>query len=207
MNKISYKSLANKTRYLLMSTMLCIEFLIPTLAFAQTNTVTGTVIDEFGDPLIGVTVMIKDANDGVTTDLDGNFTIKATPQDILRFSYIGFTTQEITVGNQTNIRVTMKEDTKVLSEVVVVGYGTMEKRAVTSSITSVKGDQLIQGVGGSSIATALQGRVPGLSISGTSSPNSGNSFQLRGIASINAGQGPLIVIDGIPGGDIRALSQ
>ena len=190
-----------------MSTMLCIEFLIPTLAFAQTNTVTGTVIDEFGDPLIGVTVMIKDANDGVTTDLDGNFTIKATPQDILRFSYIGFTTQEITVGNQTNIRVTMKEDTKVLSEVVVVGYGTMEKRAVTSSITSVKGDQLIQGVGGSSIATALQGRVPGLSISGTSSPNSGNSFQLRGIASINAGQGPLIVIDGIPGGDIRALSQ
>lgn len=207
MKKLLYNPLVHKTRNLLMSTMLCIAFLMPTFAFAQTNTVTGTVIDDLGDPLIGVTIMIKDATVGAKTDLDGNFTIQAAPHNVLRFSYIGFATQEITVGNQANIRVTMKEDSKALSEVVVVGYGTMEKRAVTSSITSVKGDQLIQGVGGSSIATALQGRIPGLNIAGTSSPNSSNSFQLRGIASINAGKGPLIVIDGIPGGDIRALSQ
>ena len=95
----------------------------------------------------------------------------------------------------------------MLKDVVVIGYGSMEKRAVTSSVTSIKGDELNIGVGGSTIATALQGKVSGLVISGTSSPNASNGFQLRGVASVNASKGPLIVIDGIPGGDIRALNQ
>ena len=101
----------------------------------------------------------------------------------------------------------MEDDSQVLKDVVVIGYGTMEKKSVTSSITSIKGDDLTAGMGGSPIATALQGKVPGLTISGSASPNSSNDFQLRGIASVNASQSPLVVIDGIPGGDMRAINQ
>ena len=101
----------------------------------------------------------------------------------------------------------MKDDMQTLKDVVVVGYGTMEKKRVTSSITSIKGDNLVTGLGGSTIATALQGKVTGLTISGSSSPNSSNGYQLRGVASVNAGHGPLVVIDGVPGGDLRMINQ
>ena len=101
----------------------------------------------------------------------------------------------------------MKDDMQTLKDVVVVGYGTMEKKRVTSSITSIKGDNLVTGLGGSTIATALQGKVTGLTISGSSSPNSSNGYQLRGVASVNAGRGPLVVIDGVPGGDLRMINQ
>ena len=111
------------------------------------------------------------------------------------------------VGARSVIDIVMEDDSQVLKDVVVIGYGTMEKKSVTSSITSIKGDDLTAGMGGSTIATALQGKVPGLTISGSASPNSSNDFQLRGIASVNASQSPLVVIDGIPGGDMRAINQ
>ena len=175
---------------------------------AQTrNQVSGRVTDAAGEPLVGATVVVVGTTTGTTTDIDGNYAINAPAAGQLKFSYIGYAEQTVEIGTQSVINITLQDDSQVLKDVVVVGYGTMEKKSVTSSITSIKGDDLTAGMGGSTIATVLQGKVPGLTISGSSSPNSSNGFQLRGVASINASQSPLVVIDGIPGGDMRALIQ
>lgn len=175
---------------------------------AQTrNQVSGRVTDAAGEPLVGATVVVVGTTTGTTTDIDGNYAINAPAGGQLRFSYIGYAEQTVEIGTQSVINITLQDDSQVLKDVVVIGYGTMEKKSVTSSITSIKGDDLTAGMGGSTIATVLQGKVPGLTISGSSSPNSSNGFQLRGVASINASQSPLVVIDGIPGGDMRALIQ
>ncbi len=175
---------------------------------AQTrNQVSGRVTDAAGEPLVGATVVVVGTTTGTTTDIDGNYAINAPAGGQLKFSYIGYAEQTVEIGTQSVINITLQDDSQVLKDVVVVGYGTMEKKSVTSSITSIKGDDLTAGMGGSTIATVLQGKVPGLTISGSSSPNSSNGFQLRGVASINASQSPLVVIDGIPGGDMRALIQ
>lgn len=173
---------------------------------AQTrNQVSGRVTDAAGEPLVGATVVVVGTTTGTTTDIDGNYAINAPAGGQLKFSYIGYAEQTVEIGTQSVINITLQDDSQVLKDVVVIGYGTMEKKSVTSSITSIKGDDLTAGMGGSTIATVLQGKVPGLTISGSSSPNSSNGFQLRGVASINASQSPLVVIDGIPGGDMRAL--
>jgi TonB-dependent starch-binding outer membrane protein SusC len=177
------------------------------VTFQQQKTVSGKVTDSTGAPLPGVSVTIKSTTNGTITDANGNYSLKISAGGILVFSFVGMKTQEIDTGGKTTINVALNEETVGLEEVVAVGYGTMEKKQVTSSISSVSKDNLVQGVGGASIATALQGKVSGLLISGTDSPNSGNTFQLRGIASINAGQNPLVVIDGMPGGDIRSVIQ
>ena len=169
--------------------------------------ITGTVTDPTGEPLIGATVMISGTSIGTSADLDGNFSIDAKKGQELRISSVGYETANIKIADQTHLDVVLKESATLLKDVVVVGYGTMEKKRVTSSITSIKGDNLISGLGGSTIATALQGKVSGLTISGSSSPNASNDYQLRGVASVNAGQGPLVVIDGVPGGDLRAINQ
>ena len=175
---------------------------------AQTrNQVSGRVTDAAGDPHAGATVVVVGTTTGATTDIDGNYAINAPAGGQLRFSYIGYAEQTVEIGTQSVINIALQDDSQVLKDVVVIGYGTMEKKSVTSSITSIKGDDLTAGMGGSTIATVLQGKVPGLTISGSSSPNSSNGFQLRGVASINASQSPLVVIDGIPGGDMRALIQ
>ena len=175
---------------------------------AQTrNQVSGRVTDAAGEPLVGATVVVVGTTTGTTTDIDGNYAINAPAAGQLKFSYIGYAEQTVEIGTQSVINITLQDDSQVLKDVVVIGYGTMEKKSVTSSITSIKGDDLTAGMGGSTIATVLQGKVPGLTISGSSSPNSSNGFHLRGVASINASQSPLVVIDGIPGGDMRALIQ
>ena len=175
---------------------------------AQTrNQVSGRVTDAAGEPLVGATVVVVGTTTGTTTDIDGNYAINAPTAGQLKFSYIGYAEQTVEIGTQSVINITLQDDSQVLKDVVVIGYGTMEKKSVTSSITSIKGDDLTAGMGGSTIATVLQGKIPGLTISGSSSPNSSNGFQLRGVASINASQSPLVVIDGIPGGDMRALIQ
>ena len=175
---------------------------------AQTrNQVSGRVTDAAGEPLVGATVVVVGTTTGTTTDIDGNYAINAPTAGQLKFSYIGYAEQTVEIGTQSVINISLQDDSQVLKDVVVIGYGTMEKKSVTSSITSIKGDDLTAGMGGSTIATVLQGKVPGLTISGSSSPNSSNGFQLRGVASINASQSPLVVIDGIPGGDMRALIQ
>jgi len=172
---------------------------------AQASKVAGKVTDASGTPLIGVSVTVKDTVKGTATDVDGNYALDAQKTDVLVFEFLGYKTQEITVGSQTVINVSLVEDMTAIDQVVVVGYGTMEKKMVTSSVSSVSGDALMPGAGNVSVANALRGKVGSLVISGTDSANAGQSLQLRGSASINGGTGPLVVIDGMPGGDIRSV--
>lgn len=170
--------------------------------------VSAIISDVQGEPVIGASIQEKGVvGKGTVSDLDGKFKLTVASDAILVISYIGFQSLEVKVGNRTNLSVVLKEDHQLLDEVVVIGYGTMEKRAVTSSITSISSKDLVTGMGGSTIATALKGKISGMNVSETSSPNASASFQLRGVASINASSSPLIVIDGIPGGDLRSISQ
>ena len=111
-------------------------------AFAQTKTVTGTVTDAANEPLIGASVLVQGTSTGTITDMDGKYSISVTPEDVLVFSYVGMTTQSIKVGTQSIINVTLKEDSQVLAETVVIGYGSAKKRDLTGSITNVKGEEI-----------------------------------------------------------------
>ena len=170
--------------------------------------ITGTVFDKEGEPMIGATVMVEGTKKAAVVDIDGKFTIDADPGQTLKITYIGMKGHSFKVQKgQTSYDIILQSDDQTLDQVVVVGYGTMEKKRVTSSITSISGDNLMTGLGGSTVATALQGKVSGLTIGGSSSPNSTNDYQLRGVSSVKAGNSPLVVIDGIPGGDLRAINQ
>lgn len=170
-------------------------------------TVKGIITDSSGEPLVGATIAVPGTTTGTTADIDGKFTLKVEDDQTIQVTSVGFQTVKLKIGKNREFNIVMKDDMQTLKDVVVVGYGTMEKKRVTSSITSIKGDNLVTGLGGSTIATALQGKVTGLTISGSSSPNSSNGYQLRGVASVNAGHGPLVVIDGVPGGDLRMINQ
>lgn len=173
----------------------------------QGKTVTVVVSDASGE-LIGANVIVKGTTNGNVTDMKGQVTLDNVPADaILEISYIGYQTKEVPVGNQTQIKVSLAEDSQALEEVVVVGYGTMEKKQVTSAVTSLSGSDLMKGVSGSDITASLQGKISGLVMANNGSTNAGTTIQLRGMTSINAGKSPLIVIDGFPGGDIRSLNQ
>ena len=174
-------------------------------AFAQL-TVTGNVQSTTGEPLIGVNVVEKGTTNGTVTDLDGNYTLRVAKGKTLVFSYIGFLSQEIVVNNA-KVNVTLKEDTETLEEVVVIGYGSMARKDVTSSITTVKADQLNVGVF-SDAASMLQGKVAGLNITTSGDPNGTPSITLRGSSSLRTGQAmqPYYVIDGIPGVDISMVA-
>ena len=170
-------------------------------------TVKGVITDSSGEPLVGATIAVPGTTTGTTADIDGKFPLKVEDDQTIQVTSVGFQTVKLKIGKNREFNIVMKDDMQTLKDVVVVGYGTMEKKRVTSSITSIKGDNLVTGLGGSTIATALQGKVTGLTISGSSSPNSSNGYQLRGVASVNAGRGPLVVIDGVPGGDLRMINQ
>ncbi|GHT71863.1 SusC/RagA family TonB-linked outer membrane protein [Bacteroidia bacterium] len=198
---------ANVWRHLTLTVVICLCSLS---LFAQgtQKSISGVVMDETGDPLIGANVSVKGMTVGTITNAEGKFVFdKVSSNDVLVVSYVGYINKEVTIGDRVSLEITLVEDSQILNEVIVVGYGTMQKKQVTSSITSLSAKDLPQGVGGASIATALQGKVGGLVMSGTASPNTGNTFQLRGMASINTSRAPLIVIDGMPGGDIRSLTQ
>ncbi len=172
------------------------------------NTVSGTVRSGDGELLTGVSVYIKGTTKGTLTDENGSYNLAGIQStDVLVFSFVGMQTKELLVGEKSNISPILIPESMNIEGVVAIGYGTMNKKQVTSSITSVSSKDLPQGVGGASIATALQGKVGGLVITGSDSPNSDNSFQLRGMASVNTAQAPLIVIDGMAGGDIRSIIQ
>lgn len=173
----------------------------------QKKQITGTVLEDTGIPVIGANVLEVGTSNGTVTDIDGNFTLVVESSATIVVSYIGFLDQSIDISGNDNFTITLSEDTQLLDEVVVVGYGTLEKRQVTSSISSISGDDLTLGTGGSDISSALQGKVSGLVMANAGNANAGTTFQLRGLASINAGQQPLIVIDGFPGGDIRSIDQ
>lgn len=167
--------------------------------------VTGTVVDSDGVPIPGVTVSVIGTTTGTATDIDGNYSLSVPEGSTLVFSFIGFETQRIAVGAQSVIDVIMTEDIAALEEVVVVGYGTVEKRDLTTAVTTMQEKDLIQGA--VSPLMAIQGKVPGLTIASSNGtdPNASLSVQLRGINSINASKGPLIVIDGVPGGSLSTV--
>ena len=158
--------------------------------------------------MIGANVIVKGTTNGNVTDMNGMVTLQDVPANaILEISYIGYQTKEVPVGNKSILNVSLAEDSQSLEEVVVVGYGTMEKKQVTSAVTSLSAGDMMKGVGGSDVTASLQGRISGLLIQNNGSANAGTTIQLRGMTSINAGKSPLIVIDGFPGGDIRSLNQ
>ena len=159
----------------------------------------GTVLDATGEPLIGVSVLEAGTNNGVVTNFDGNFTLTVKQGAKLTFSYVGYNPQTLPAAN--GMKVTLEEDNKVLNEVVVVGYGTMRRKDVTSSITTVKAEDLNRGVF-TDPGQMLQGKVPGLVISSTADPNGGATITLRGASTLRSGaMSPYYVIDGIPGVD------
>jgi len=176
--------------------MVLLMMLLPLGAFAQSKTVRGTVSDDSG-PIIGASVKVKGATVGAVTDVDGNYEIKATSADILQFSYLGYKTQDIKVGNKSTINVVLESDEEMLSEVVVVGYGQMKRADVTGSVVSVN-EKAIQKSVPTSIDQVLQGRAAGVQIQANSGqPGANTSIRIRGINSLNATNQPIFVIDGV----------
>ena len=195
-----------KKRWTLIQSVVFVMFLLSsTLAFAQ-NRVTGKVTDRTGMPLPGVNVLEKGTTNGSITDVDGKYVINVNKGKTLTFSYIGFTTREVVV-NQNVIDVALQEDLQALDEVVVIGYGSMTRKDVTSSITTVKAEDMNIGVI-TTPAQMLQGKVPGLTIANTSDPNGSASISLRGASSLRTGEAmePYYVIDGVPGVSISLVS-
>jgi TonB-linked SusC/RagA family outer membrane protein len=180
-----------------------ITFMLPLLFFsvwvnAQTITVRGTVTDETNSPLPGVNVVIKGTTTGTITDVDGNYLLEVAGSDVLSFSFIGYKTQDAPVNNQTKIDVQMEPSDLSLEEIVVVGYGTQRKEAVTGSVASMRGDELTE-VASSNVTEALQGRISGVQLSRTSTkPGAEMQIRIRGTRSLNASNDPLVVLDGIP---------
>ena len=160
--------------------------------------VKGIVKDNFGEPVIGANVTEKGTTNGMITDLDGNFSLTVQKNATLVISYIGYVTQEIAIKGNTNLNITLKEDSKALEEVVVIGYGTARKSDVTGSIASVGGDKL-QEMPSTNITYALQNRVAGVDMTQTSSqPGATMQIRIRGTRSLTASNDPLVVLDGIP---------
>jgi len=183
--------------------------LITNNASAAETEVKGKVIsakDKTGLP--GVSVIIKGTSKGVTTDVEGNYTITVNgPEDVLVFSFVGSITQEVPVGNKSVIDVDLAENARLLDEVVVVGYGTQTRERTTSAIANITSEKFNRS-GARNAMDLIQGKVAGLNINRSgSNPNSGVSMQLRGVTSLTGGLAPLVVIDGIPGGNLDLLQQ
>jgi TonB-linked SusC/RagA family outer membrane protein len=174
-------------------------FLVTTLAWSQSKTVTGKVTStDDGSGLPGVNVIEKGTNNGTATDANGNYAINVGPNATLVFTFVGYTSQEITVGNQTSIAVSMQSDVTSLSEVVVVGYGQMEAKDVTGTLVSLKAENFNPGVIVSP-EQLMQGRVAGVQITSNSGePGAINTIRIRGTSSVLGGNQPLYVVDGVP---------
>ena len=185
--------------------MFFVFFLLCSTVMLAQNKVSGTVLDATGEPLIGVSVLEEGTSNGVITDFDGNFSLTVKQGAKLTFSYVGYTSQTLAAAN--GMQVTLQEDNTVLNEVVVVGYGTMRRKDVTSSITTVQSKDLNKGVF-SDPASMLQGKVAGLTVTTSGDPNGTPSITLRGASSLREGAAmqPYYVIDGIPGVDISMVA-
>lgn len=171
--------------------------------------VTGKITDSEGKPLSGVSVLEKGTSNGTTTREDGSFSLNvAGPSSVLVVSFVGFENREITVGNQSSISLQLQTSNQQMNEVVVVGYGSVQKRELTSAVTTIRSKDFIQGAVNSPLQL-IEGKVAGVVISNPAAadPNRGADVQVRGAASLSAGNGPLIVIDGMPGGDLRNVAQ
>ncbi|WP_320973820.1 SusC/RagA family TonB-linked outer membrane protein, partial [Dysgonomonas capnocytophagoides] len=179
--------------------------LFPCVLFAQDFQITGVVTDASdGSPLIGVTVKTQE-NVGTMTDIDGKYTINAKKGDVLTFSFMSMETQKVKVEGQKTINIALKEDSQLLDEIVVVGYGTMKKSDLTGSLSSLKSDQLTQ-LSAVDVTQSIQGRAPGVSvINNSGEPGAGTKIRIRGTGSVNNSD-PLYVVDGFPVSDISHIA-
>ena len=183
------------TRKVWLAALLTLCFSFP--ALAQKITVSGTVIDPEGEPLIGASVLVKGETLGTATNIDGEYTISVPSDGTLVFSYVGYDTQEIAVNGQTTINVNMKENSLMLDEVVAIGYGTVKKSDATGSVATVKPSEIEAGLA-TSAQDLLVGASPGVVVTTSGNPSEGGNIQIRGGASLAASNDPLIVIDGVP---------
>lgn len=167
-------------------------------ASSETKKVTGVVKDEKGEPIIGANVVERGTTNGIITDIDGNFELNVASSSVLEISYIGYISQEIKVGNNDQFRIRLVEDTQNLDEVVVVGYGTSRKRDIVSAMANVKG-KTFSSASTSNVQDILQGKVAGLDIRTSRFPGDNQSINIRGARSLNAGNSPLVIVDGVPG--------
>jgi TonB-linked SusC/RagA family outer membrane protein len=175
--------------------VLCI--LMSFTVFAQQK-VTGAVVDASGDPVIGASVSEKGTTNGISTQTDGRFTLTVSPGAVLRVSYLGYATQEIAIGNRTDLSITLEEDAKVMEEVVVIGYGVIKKADLSGSVASIGGEKLAS-IQATSVSQALQGSMPGVQITRSGSmPGDDATIRVRGVTTIGTSD-PLILVDGIPG--------
>ena len=176
--------------------ILIVGLLLSVDASAQQVAVKGLIKDSTGKPVIGANVVVKGTTNGTITDLDGVFRLNANQGDILTVSFIGFKTQEVPAAASLNI--ILKDDTELLDEVVVIGYGSVKKNDLSGSVVAIKAEELNKGAV-TSPQELIMGKVPGLSVSqGDGAPGAGSTIRIRGGASLNASNDPLIVIDGIP---------
>jgi len=161
-------------------------------------TISGTIIDQNGQPIPGATILVEGTNTGTATDIEGNFTIEANEGNVLLISFIGYESQSITIGNQTILNITLTESQSSLEEIVVVGYGAVRKSDLSGSVSSVKGEDM-QKTPANTLIQSLQGRAAGVDIRAASNaPGGGMKIRIRGTNSINASSDPLYVIDGFP---------
>ena len=182
--------------------MLVLSLIVGTVS---AQTVTGNVVDETGEAVIGATVLEKGTKNATVTDFDGNFTIKLESGNVLTISYIGMQPQDVNVAGKTSVNVVLKEDATTLQDVVVIGYGTIKKQDLTGSVSSVNTEQL-NAKGAPSVLGNLQGSNPGVSITQTSGRGGSYNIEIRGRSSINSGTTPLYVVDGVMCDDIDWLN-
>lgn len=200
MNEENYKS---KFRVLLLALFI---IGVNRISFAQNKTITGTVTDTNNIPLMGVSIIVKGTKTGVATDYEGMYSISGVePGSTLVFSMVGFIPKEIPVGDRTTVDLILEEDIAALDEVVVIGYGSMEKNKITSAITNIKPESFNKG-NINNPAQLLQGKVAGLSIvAPQGNPNGNFNIRLRGLSTIGANAQPLIIIDGVIGADLSSV--
>ena len=210
----------NKDKFLMFLSLICLPF--GELAAELTGTglsspinqevlqnivkITGQVIDLQGEPIIGATVMEKGTANGIVTDLDGNFNLNVSPSNKLQISYVGFQTQELSIGSNRSFKIVLKEDTELLDEVVVVGYGSVKKSDLTGAVASVSTQDLIRS-GRTDAVGAMQGALPGVQIQRSNSKPGGEyNILIRGLNTISGSTSPLIVVDGVPGASLSNLN-
>jgi len=192
-----------KNLYYRLLMMLAVMFFA--LDVSAQTTINGRVKDEMGEAVIGASVVVKGTSNGTVTDFDGNFSLTCKSGATLVISYIGFNPQELPAKN--GMEIVLKEDVAQLNEVVVVGYGSMAKKEISSSVVQINKDQFNQGAASDPMAL-IAGKVAGLNVAATAdaNPNAMTDIQVRGAGSLTASNGPLVVIDGIAGGDLRNIA-
>lgn len=165
----------------------------------QNKKIAGIVVDQNGEAVIGANVIQKGTTNGTITDIDGKFTLEVPAKAVLTVSFIGYQSQDVALkGNETQLTVTLKDDTEVLDEVVVVGYGTMKKRDLSGAVSQIKSDDLMKG-NPTDLSQGLAGKVAGVQINAADgAPGGGVSIQVRGTNSFSTSSQPLFIVDGVP---------